>query len=88
VRDARYEAARASRLLTAAYGSDVPATGIVAILAQSWSVKAQPADGAVFVLQPSRARRHLLALAGRWTSHEVERLVRAVRRSTICLPGG
>jgi len=49
VRNARHEAARASRLLSAAYGSHAPVTGIVAVLGQSWTVKAQPADGAVFV---------------------------------------
>lgn len=40
VRNARHEAARASKLLPAAYGQHVPVTGIVAVLTQSWTSKA------------------------------------------------
>jgi hypothetical protein len=87
VRNARHEAARASRLLSAVYGTTVPVTGIVAVLAQAWTVKSQPADGLVLVMQPSKARRHLRALAERWTSQEVERLQHLARRSVTWQPG-
>lgn len=87
VRNARHEAARASRLLSAARGGHVPVTGIEAVLAQSWTVRAQPDDGAVLVLRPRKARRHLLSLPTRWSVDEVDRLLRAVHRSTTWQPG-
>ena len=86
VRNARHEAARASRLLSAAYGRQVPVTGIVAVLAQSWTVKAQPADGAVLVLRPSMVRRLVQTLPVCSDSDEVDRLVMCARRSTTWQP--
>lgn len=86
VRNARHEAQRASRLLSAAYGDQVPVTGLVAVLAQSWKIKGQPADGRVLVLRPSLGRRMLQQLPSRYAVHEVDRLALWVRRSTTWQP--
>ena len=86
VRKARWEAQRASRLMSAAYGSAVPVTALVAVLAADWTVKSQPQDGAVLVLRPSLARKHLTSLAPCWAVHEVDRLALWVRRSTTWQP--
>ena len=82
VRNARHEAQRASRLLSRAYGEDVPVVGIVAVLAQRWTVKEQPRDGAVLVTTPRTARKHLARLPARYAVHELDRLALWARRST------
>ncbi|MEX2290273.1 MAG: nuclease-related domain-containing protein [Mycobacteriales bacterium] len=86
VRNARHEARRASRLLSAAYGAPVPVLGIVAILAQGWTVREQPRDGEVLVTTPRTARKHLQKLPARYAVHEVDRLALWARRSTTWQP--
>jgi len=63
VRNSRYEARRAAQLLSARAGFDVEVAGLIAIMGcTSFSVKAQPADGAVTVV----TRRDVASyLAGR-----------------------
>lgn len=86
VRNAPHEAKRACRLLSDALGAHVPVVGIVAVLAQEWKVKEQPSGGAVLVLRPGLARRHLQKLPTRYARPELERLVHQVRRSTTWQP--
>lgn len=86
VRNARHEAARASKLLSAVYGEPVPVTGIVAVLAERWTIKEQPRDGAVLVTAPRNARKHLQRLPERYAVHQLDRLAMWVRRSTTWQP--
>lgn len=83
---ARHEAQRASRLLSMAFGAHVPVTGIVAVLAQSWTIREQPRDGSVLVLWPSLARELLQSLPALYQRADVDRLSSYARRSTTWLP--
>lgn len=82
----RHEAERASRLLSAAYGEPVPVVGIVAVLAQDWTIRDQPRDGSVLVMRPSHARELLRSLPVRYGGAELERLAWCARRSTVWRP--
>ncbi len=64
LRNARHEAERASRLLTAAAGFPVDVQGVVVVIASSLTVKEHPADVAVI------GRRQLR----RWLGYQPERL--------------
>jgi hypothetical protein len=77
----RHEAERASRLLSRAYGSSVPVTGVVAVLAQSWTIREQPRDESVLVLWPSLAVELLRSLPVRYATTDVDRLSWCARRS-------
>lgn len=86
VRNARHEAARASKLLSAAYDGPVPVTGLVIILGEKWTQKSQPEDGSVLVMGPRTARKHLASLPVRYAVHEVDRLALWARRDTTWQP--
>lgn len=86
VRNARHEAARASRLLSAGDGVAVPVVAIVAVLAQHWTVRDQPKDGSVLVTTPQTARKHLEQLPVRYDADQVARLALLARRSTTWRP--
>lgn len=84
IRNARYEADRAQRLLSDAVGHTVPVIGLIAVIGahKGFTVKAQPVDGRVIVL----TRRGLADWLGRLgpvlTSEQVERIYDVGRRST------
>lgn len=84
VRNSRYEATRASRILTEQSGFPVPVTGVVAVVGASrgYTVKAQPADGTVVVVPRRRIARHLQAGRHRLSSREVHAVYEVARRST------
>lgn len=86
VRNARFEARRASKLLSAAHGAAVPVTGLVIILGAGWKQKSQPADGSVLVMGPRTACQHLAGLPARYAVHEVDRLALWARRDTTWQP--
>lgn len=86
VRNARFEASRASKLLSAAHGAPVPVTGLVVILGDRWTQKSQPEDGSVLVMGPRTARKHLAGLPVTWAAHEVDRLALWARRDTTWQP--
>ncbi|MCU1588573.1 MAG: hypothetical protein JWN31_2066, partial [Frankiales bacterium] len=86
VRNARHEAKRASKLLSAAYGAPVPVTALVIILGDNWKQKSQPEDGSVLVMGPRTARKHVAALPARYAVHEVDRLALWARRDTTWQP--
>ena len=88
IRNARHEAARASKLLSAAYGDAVPVVGLVIILTEldNWSLKAQPADGAVVVGRARTVRKELESLPRRYAVHELDRLALWARRDTTWQP--
>ena len=66
---AAHEASRASRLLTAAVGRPVDVRGIVAILADGWTIDEKPTD--VHVASPRGVKDWLLRLPTTLSSHEV-----------------
>ena len=83
VQHSRLEAARASELLTAAVGFNVPVTGLVVIVGDNrFDVRQQPSDGAVHVTTPRSALRWLRRLDTEWTPYGVERIYEFARRST------
>lgn len=86
VRNARHEAARASRLLSADHSAAVPVVAIVTVLAQHWTVRDQPKDGAVLVMTPRTARKHQEQLPVRYDAEQVGRLALLARRSTTWRP--
>lgn len=81
VRNARHEAARASKLLSAATGHDVAATGVIAVVGahKGIDVKTQPDD--VHVTARKHLTRWLTRLPTSLTDAEVGRIHAAARRS-------
>ncbi len=83
MRDGRLEAARASRLLSAQVGFQVPVVGLVVIVGDTrFDVGQQPADGLVQVTTPRAAVRWLRRRENQWTSYGVERICEYARRPT------
>lgn len=87
VRNSRFEAQRAAKLLASAAGIPVRATGIIVVMgAQSLRVREAPADVAVVarrqIVKWLRAQPELLPVP------DVERLYGVARRSTTCRPSG
>lgn len=81
VRNARHEAQRAARLLTAAVGFEVPVQPVLAVVnAEQLTIKEQPAG--VHVV----ARKHLCGwlrtLPATWAPEGIEQVSRAARKST------
>lgn len=81
-----HEAARASRLLTAAVGRPVVVRGIVAIVCDHREVVRQPNGGEVLVLGPREARDFLAGLPAVLAVHEVDGIAAHARRSTTWTP--
>lgn len=84
VRNSRHEARRASRLLTEQAGFPVVVTGVIAVMGahDGFTVKKQPEDGAVVVVQRKRISQHLLRLPAKLTPREVDAVFEVARRST------
>ena len=81
VRNARHEAQRASRLLSASVGSDVEVSGVIAVVGahKGFTVKARPED--VHVVTRKEIAAWLGRLPQRLSQQRVEIVVRAARRS-------
>lgn len=75
---AAHEASRASRLLTAAVGRPVDVRGVLAILADDWTIKEKPAD--VHVGSPRGVKDWLLHLPAILSAHEVVEISAAASR--------
>jgi hypothetical protein len=84
IRSSRHEARRASRLLTEQTGFPVPVSGVIAVMGaqRGYTVKQQPEDGAVVVVQRRRISRHLRRLPSHLGPREVEAIFEVARRST------
>ncbi|WP_083956302.1 nuclease-related domain-containing protein [Tersicoccus phoenicis] len=84
VRNSRHEARRAGRLLTEQVGFPVTAVGVIAVMGarKGFTVKQQPADGSVVVVQRRRVSEHLLMLPSRLSPREIAAIYQAARRST------
>ena len=80
VRNARFEAVRASRLLGSAVGQQVDVTGIVALLCQDLTIKSAPED--VLVIGRRRLRKWLNRLGPVLTAEQVANVYEHARRST------
>lgn len=89
VRNSRYEARRAGRLLTEQVGFPVAATGVIAVMGahKGFTVKKQPEDGAVVVVQRRRVSQQLLKAPSRLSAREIEAIFDVGRRSTTWRPG-
>jgi hypothetical protein len=86
LRKARWEAQRAAKLLSAAYGEAVAVTALLSVVCENRTVKSQPVDGAVRVMGPRETRKYVEALPARYQVHEVDRLALCARRSTTWRP--
>lgn len=84
VRNSRYEAARASRLLTEHVGFPVGVVGVIAVVGahRGFTVKQQPRDGAVVVVTRRRISAYLGGLPTRLDVRRVEAIADVARRST------
>ncbi|MEO7126308.1 MAG: nuclease-related domain-containing protein [Nakamurella sp.] len=84
IRNSRHEARRAARLLTNHAGFPVSATGLVAVMGaqRGFTIKEQPRDGAVVVVQRKRIRQHLLRQGTQLSAPEVANIYDVARRST------
>lgn len=81
---ARDEAGRASRLLTAAVGGQVPVTPVISVVGAPTVVRGQPCD--VFVLPVDKLTGWLLMQPSRYQDGLVEKLFAVARRSTTWQP--
>lgn len=84
IRNSRHEARRAARLLTGRVGFPVTATGVIAVVGahKGFTIKKQPEDGAVAVVQRRRISQLLLKMPRRLTTREIEVIFDVARRST------
>lgn len=84
IRNSRYEATRAARLLTEQAGFPVAVTGLIAVMgaARGYTVKKQPDDGAVIVVRRKEIGRYLASLPPVLTSREIDAVFEVARRST------
>lgn len=84
VRNSRHEARRASRLLTERAGFPVAAIAVIAVMGahKGFTVKKQPEDGAVVVVQRRRISQHLVKRPQQLTVREVDAIYEVARRST------
>jgi hypothetical protein len=82
--NSRYEARRASRLLTERAGFPVGAVGVIAVMGahRGFTVKKQPEDGMVVVVQRKRISQLLQKLPPRLNLHEIDVVFQIARRST------
>lgn len=83
VRNSRFEARRASRLLAEQVGFPVPVTGLIAVVGarRGFTVKCQPEDGAVVVLGRRRLGRYLRSQPPRLGRREIDAIHEVARRS-------
>lgn len=83
IRNSRHEAHRASRLLTEAAGFPVSAIGVIAVVGarRGYTVKSQPKDGAVVVIQRRRISHLLKAQPARLSTRDADAIFEAARRS-------
>lgn len=81
VRNARFEAERASRLLSAAAGVQVPVTGVIAVLCERLTVRSAPHPG-VEVITANDLRRWIAAFGKSLSPEMVDRIYARARRST------
>ena len=83
IRNSRHEAGRTSRLLAERVGFPVPVIGLVAVVgARGFTVKAQPADGAVAVVTRWALPKFLNAQPPRLDLRQVDAIHEMARRST------
>ncbi len=84
VRNSRHEAKRASRLLTEQVGFSVTALGVIAVMGaqKGWTIKKQPEDGAVVIVQRRQISQYVAKLRPRLTDREIEAIYEAACRST------
>ncbi|MFN3602306.1 MAG: nuclease-related domain-containing protein [Dietzia sp.] len=84
IRNSGYEAKRASRLLGEHVGFPVPVTGMIAVVGArgGFTVKTQPADGAVAVVPRRGIRRFLQSRPQRLGLREIDAIHEVARRST------
>lgn len=83
VRNSRFEATRASRLLSERAGFPVPVTGLIAVVGarRGFTIKGQPADGAVVVVSRRRIARFLRSQPQRLGLREIDAIYEVARRS-------
>ncbi len=88
VRNSRHEARRAARLLSAAARFDVEVAGIIAIMGahRGFTVKAQPADGAVAVVTRKEIGTHLRGLPVRLGEPSINRIHSVARHLATWQP--
>jgi hypothetical protein len=83
IRDSRYKAARATKLLSGSVGFDVPVTGIVVLVGTAKETfKEQPRDGTVHVSTPRAARRWIQRQPISLSAEAVDRIYAMARRSS------
>ena len=84
VRNSRHEARRAAGRLTEQAGFPVEATGVIAVMGahKGFTVKKQPEDGAVVVVQRRHVTRLLLKVSPRLTTRQIDAIYEVARRST------
>lgn len=84
IRNSRFEAKRASRMLSEHVGFPVPVTGLIAVVGarRGLTVKSQPADGVVRVVGQRGVRPHLEAQPVRLGLPEIDVIHEVARRSS------
>jgi hypothetical protein len=84
-RNSRHEAKRASGLLSAACGFEVPVEPIIVVMAAKLTVKSQPTD--VHVVGRKRIRKWLTQRGSTLTPERVEQIYEHARRDLTWRPG-
>jgi hypothetical protein len=84
IRNSRYEANRAGRLLTEQVGFPVAVRGVIAVVGahKGFKIKKQPEDGAVVIVQRRRISQYVRQLPNRLTAREIDAIYDVARRST------
>lgn len=84
VRNSRHEAKRASRLLAQQVGFPVPVAGLIAVVGanRGFTIKSQPADGAVTVVPYRGIKRFFRNRPQRLSLREIDAIHEVARRST------
>ena len=84
IRNTRYEANRAGRLLAEQVGFPVAVRGIIAVVGahKGFKIKKQPEDGAVVIVQRRRISQYVRQLPNRLTVREIDAIYDVARRST------
>lgn len=84
VRNSRYEARRAARMLTEHAGFPVAVGGIIAVMGahRGFTIKEQPRDGAVVVVPRKQVSQYLRARPAALTPAEIETIYTVARRPT------
>ena len=90
VRNSRYEARRASRLLSAAAGTPVAVTGIIAFTGRvrSLTIRHQPTDHAVLIVPRKQLAHRLRIRATVLSEDQVAAIYGVARRSTTWIGNG